>query len=202
MKVLIIDYGMGNVKSISAALSHLGVDSVSVSNKKKEIESADKLILPGVGSFSTAMKNIKEFRLDFCLKNEILDKKKPVLGICLGMQLMTKSSIEGGLTSGLDFIDAKVEKFPDINIKTPHIGFNQVKKSKNSKLFSKINDFSDFYFVHGHYVVGEGINQSVCEYGNNFIASYEVENIAGVQSHPELSQINGLKLIANFLNNF
>jgi len=203
MKVIIIDYGMGNIKSIIGALKYLGVTKIKVSNNSRDLKEADKIILPGVGSFSMAMTNIKLLKMDQSLKYEILDKKKPVLGICLGMQLMGQSSTEDGLTSGLAFVNSKVEKFSNMSNKIPHIGFNQVHINKDSILFDGIKDLSDFYFVHSYQMKSENnMKQSLCEYGDNFIASYEVGNIAGVQFHPELSQKNGLKLIDNFLNFF
>ncbi len=203
MNVLIIDYGMGNIKSIAGALKYLGINKIKVSSHPKDIIDADKIILPGVGAFPMAMRNIKTLNLDEYLQNEVLEKKKPVLGICLGMQLMGKSSTEGGLISGLGFIDSKVEGFSDEFIKVPHIGFNQVHINKNSRLFDAIEDFSDFYFVHSYQMTSEiNISQSICEYGSKFIASYELDNIAGVQFHPELSQTNGLKLLKNFLYKF
>jgi imidazole glycerol-phosphate synthase subunit HisH len=203
MNVVIIDYGMGNLRSIIGALKYLGVEKISVSNNTKKLREADKLILPGVGSFSMAMRNIKTLKLDQYLKYEVLEKKKPVLGICLGMQLMGKSSTEDELSFGLGFINSKVEMFPDMSIKVPHVGFNQVRVNKESILFDGIEDLSDFYFVHSYQMTSENdINQSLCEYGDNFIASYEVDNITGVQFHPELSQTNGLKLIKNFLDKF
>ncbi|MDC1447723.1 imidazole glycerol phosphate synthase subunit HisH [Candidatus Thioglobus sp.] len=203
MNVVIIDYGMGNIKSIIGALKYLGINKVKVSSNPSDITDSDKIILPGVGAFPLAIKNIKRLHLDEYLQNEILEKKKPVLGICLGMQLMGKSSTEGGLISGLGFIDSKVEGFSDEFIKVPHIGFNQVRINKNSRLFDAIEDFSDFYFVHSYKMTSEiNISQSLCEYGSNFIASYELDNIAGVQFHPELSQTNGLKLLKNFLYKF
>ena len=203
MNIVIIDYGMGNIRSIIGALKYLGVENVRVSNNSKDLKEADKLILPGVGSFSMAMRNIKTLKLDQYLKYEVLEKKKPVLGICLGMQLMGKSSTEDELSFGLGFINSKVEMFPDMSIKVPHVGFNQVRVNKESILFDGIEDLSDFYFVHSYQMTSENdINQSLCEYGDNFIASYEVDNITGVQFHPELSQTNGLKLIKNFLDKF
>jgi glutamine amidotransferase len=203
MKIVIVDYGMGNIESIIGAIKYIGLDEVSVSNNPAELRSADKLLLPGVGSFSMAVERIKELKLDQYLKYEIFEKKKPTLGICLGMQLLGSSSTEGGFNSGLDFIDAKATRFSDESIKTPHVGFNQVKKNKNSRLFYGVNDLSDFYFVHSYKMTSDNdINQSLCEYGGNFIASYEVEHIAGVQFHPELSQTNGLKLLNNFMKYF
>jgi len=200
MKIVIVDYGMGNIKSISSSLKYLGVDEVVLSSDFKVIKSADKLILPGVGSFSEAIKKIKDLQLDIYLKELLFDEKKPILGICLGMQLLCKSSEEDGKNRGLSFINGHVTKFKNKKIKVPHIGFNQVEKSKSSILFEGIIDNSDFYFVHSYKMLSDShINQSTCNYGENFIASFEDKNIFGVQFHPELSQSNGLKLLKNFI---
>jgi len=191
---------MGNISSIIGGLEYHGVSEIVVSNKPEEFKAADKLILPGVGSFRSAMNNITSLGIDQYLIDEILGNKKPVLGICLGMQLMGKSSSEDGNNLGLGFIDAKVEQFPNSNLKVPHVGHNQIQVAKNSKLFEGIKNLSDFYFVHSYYMTSdESINQSICNYGVDFICSYEVNNIFGVQFHPELSQYNGLKIINNFL---
>jgi len=200
MNIVIIDYGMGNIRSIIGALKYLGVENVRVSNNSKDLKEADKLILPGVGSFSMAMRNIKALRLDQYLKHEVIEKKKPVLGICLGMQLMGKSSQEEGFSYGLGFINSKVEILFNIGIKVPHVGFNQVRVNKESVLFDGISNLSDFYFTHSFQMQSnEDINQATCSYGNEFIVSYELDNIVGVQFHPELSQTNGLKLLDNFI---
>ena len=203
MKIVIVDYGMGNIKSIVSALKYIGIDDIILSNNLLDIESADKIILPGVGSFAKAMKNIKQLKLNEILSKEVLEKKKPILGICLGMQLMSKSSDEDGLSEGLGFIDAKVSKFKNTYEKVPHVGFNQVDFKENSKLYNGLNNKSDFYFTHSYQMQSnENINQGICHYENNFIVSYEVKNITGVQFHPELSQTNGLKLLENFIKNF
>ncbi len=203
MNIVIVDYGMGNIKSIISALKYLGLEDIIVSNNLSDIELANKLILPGVGSFSKAMKNLKELNLDTILYDAVIKKKKPILGICLGMQLMGQDSEEDGFTEGLKFINSNTVKFNVDNLKVPHVGFNQVEESKGTKLYSELNNFSDFYFTHSFKMItNENINQSTCEYGCKFVVSYEVDNIAGVQFHPELSQTNGLKLIENFIKNF
>lgn len=203
MKIVIVDYGMGNIKSITSALKYLGVDNIIVSNKLEEIGSADKLILPGVGSFAKAMNNIKELHLDTILYDTVIKNKKPILGICLGMQLMGESSEEDGDTKGLSFVKAKITKFDTKNLKIPHVGFNQVSFTNNFKLYNSLSNLSDFYFTHSFKMQSnENINQSFCNYGDDFIVSYEVDNMAGVQFHPELSQTNGLKLLENFIKNF
>ena len=203
MKITIVDYGMGNIKSIVGALQYLEVEEVIVSNSPSDLASADKLILPGVGSFSMAMNNIKRLDIDKHLREAVILDSKPILGICLGMQLMGESSTECVFSNGLGFIDSTVCEFKSSNFKVPHIGFNQVDIVKNSKLFKGLDNFSDFYFVHSYRMISENnINQSMCHYGNDFIASYEKDNIAGVQFHPELSQTNGLKLLDNFIKYF
>ena len=203
MKVAIVDYGMGNIKSIISALKYLNVEEIVLSNKFNDIKSADKLILPGVGSFSRAMKNIKQLNLDKILYQAVVKERKPILGICLGMQLMGQSSEEDGFSDGLKFIDSNVKKFNLKNLKVPHVGFNQVEFHKDYKLYKGLDNLSDFYFTHSYQMQSDqNINQSLCEYGDKFIVSYEVENITGVQFHPELSQTNGLKLLENFIKNF
>ena len=203
MKIVIVDYGMGNIKSIVSALKYLGVGNIIVSNTKDDLTAATKLILPGVGSFAQAMQNIKELNLDIILEELVIKDKKPILGICLGMQLMTEISDEDGFNNGLGFITAKTQKFSIDNLKVPHVGFNQVQKPTESVLYLDLDNLSDFYFTHSYQVQSdEQINQAICKYGNEFIVSYEKDNIAGVQFHPELSQTNGLKLLENFIKSF
>jgi len=203
MKVVIIDYGMGNIKSIFSALKFLGVEKIVVSSKYSEILSADKLILPGVGSFPKAMKTMKDLNVDKYLEEAVLLEKKPILGICLGMQLMCASSEEEGYTKGLGFVGGLVEKINTQGLKVPHVGFNQVRFSEGARLYNDLENMSDFYFTHSFRAQGD-VKGSLgyCDYGSDFIVSYEAENIAGVQFHPELSQRNGLKLISNFLKSF
>jgi glutamine amidotransferase len=201
MRIVIVDYGMGNIKSIITTLNFLGVSEVLVTNDFADLKSADKLILPGVGSFAKAMTKISENNIDEKLFDLVKINKKPILGICLGMQLLCISSTEDGYSKGLGFINANVSKFEEQGIKIPHVGFNQVEKNGNSILFQEIIDYSDFYFTHSYKVTSsENINQSMCHYGQTFIAAFEVENIYATQFHPELSQNNGLQLLKNFLN--
>jgi glutamine amidotransferase len=203
MKIVIVDYGMGNIKSIISALKYLGVKDIVLSNIQEEITNADKLILPGVGSFAKAMHNIKSLNLDTILQKEVIYNKKPIFGICLGMQLMALSSDEDGNNKGLGFVKANVKRFDVQNLKIPHVGFNQVEFDESSILYNGLENSSDFYFTHSYQMQSDiDINQATCEYGKKFIVSYEVENIAGVQFHPELSQTNGLKLLENFIKSF
>lgn len=203
MKFVIVDYGMGNIKSISTSLKYLGVEDVTLSSDFETLKSADKLILPGVGSFGKAMSQIREKNLDIYLKELVTDNNKPILGICLGMQLMGKSSNENGEHTGLNLIDATVKKFEVSNLKVPHVGFNQVQIAFNSKLYADFTGEPDFYFTHSYRMMSDAdINASFCDYGGKFVASFEKDNVAGVQFHPELSQNNGLKLLKNFIDKY
>jgi len=200
MKLAIVDYGMGNIKSLKSSLEYLGVENIILTNNYNELRDADKLILPGVGSFAIAMSRIIANKINDKLHDIVILQKKPILGICLGMQLLCKSSNEDGLNNGLSFIDANVTKFENEALKIPHVGFNQVEIKSNSILFKNIKNNSDFYFTHSYKVSSSAsINSSLCNYGDNFIAAFEQSNIYGTQFHPELSQKNGLQLLKNFL---
>ena len=203
MKVVIVDYGMGNIKSIVSTLKYIGVNEIIVSSDYNTLKFADKLILPGVGAFGKAMIQIREKKLDQHLHELVIKNQKPILGICLGMQLLGKSSSEHGDHVGLGFINGSVIKFDDAIIKVPHVGFNQVKTNNSLKLYKDFSNSADFYFTHSYKMTStDQINQCMCEYGGEFIASFEQNNIAGVQFHPELSQSNGLKIYDNFIQQF
>lgn len=203
MKIVIVDYGMGNIMSLVSTLSFIGVENVELSSDYKILKSADKLVLPGVGSFGKAMYQMREKKIDIYLEELILDEKKPILGICLGMQLLGLSSTEDGYNDGLGFVNGHVVKFDCLDLKVPHVGFNQVKINEKRKLYYGIPNMSDFYFTHSYKMTSsDQINQSMCDYDGEFIASFECGNIAGVQFHPELSQCNGIKLLENFVNRY
>ena len=150
------------------------------------------------------MKNIKNLNLDKALKSNVIDKKKPLLGICLGMQLLTNSSTEGGLSEGLQFVPGEVNQFKSGELSVPHIGINQVNPFKGSKLYTSIpQELIDFYFVHSYKMTtNKYIQQSNTHYISEFVSSFEKDNIVGVQYHPELSQSNGLKVLSNFISLF
>ncbi|MBN8444756.1 MAG: imidazole glycerol phosphate synthase subunit HisH [Gammaproteobacteria bacterium] len=203
MKLVIVDYGMGNVKSVMSAVRYLGYDDVSLSNEQSVLKQADKLILPGVGNYARAMSRINELDLTKTLRELVLQDKKPILGVCLGMQLMGESSTEGGFNKGLGLIDGVVEAFTVKELKVPHVGYNQVKPCPESRLYSNIHPEPDYYFTHSFRMLSDAnIGKTTCLYGEEFVASFEVDNIAGVQFHPELSQTNGLHLIKNFIELF
>ena len=201
MKIAIVDYGMGNICSLSSTLNFIGINDIIITDNYNDLKSADKLILPGVGSFAKAIKTIKSKNLNIYLDDIVLENKKPLLGICLGMQLLANSSNEDGENSGLGYVNANVTKFIVENLKIPHVGFNQIEICKTSSLYKSIPNNPDFYFTHSFKMTSQdSINQSFCNYGENFIASFEYNNIYGTQFHPELSQTNGIQLLKNFIN--
>jgi imidazole glycerol-phosphate synthase subunit HisH len=200
--VTIIDYGMGNIGSIKRKLSHIGVNAV-ISTDKSDLINADKLILPGVGHFRKAVENLRQYHLWDILNELVLIKKKPILGICLGMQLMAEHSEEGD-EKGFGWFDASVLKFKVIDVqkyKIPHIGWNQIKKKKESKLMTGLSDLSEFYFIHSYHFKCNNptdvLNET--EYENYFVSAVEKENIFGVQYHPEKSHDEGEQLLKNFM---
>lgn len=203
MKLVIVDYGMGNLKSVMSAIRYLGYDDIILSNDIFVLKNSDKLILPGVGNYARAMSKINSLDLSAGIRELALDQKKPILGICLGMQIMGHSSTESGFNTGLGLIDGIVEAFDNKMLKVPHVGYNQVKPCNNSRLYSGINEDPDYYFTHSFKMSSSAeIGKSNCSYGDDFVASFELDNIAGVQFHPELSQKNGLKLLKNFIELF
>ncbi|MBU2972965.1 MULTISPECIES: imidazole glycerol phosphate synthase subunit HisH [Zobellia] len=192
MKIVIINYGAGNIQSIKFAIKRLGYEAV-LSSDVEEIQSADKVIFPGVGEASSAMTKLRESGLDKIVPN----LKQPVLGICLGMQLMCHSSEEGN-TTGLGIFDVDVVKFNN-GVKVPQIGWNQITNLK-SGLFKGIDDKEHIYLVHSFYapLCEETIAQS--EYGLKYSAALAKDNFYGTQFHPEKSSGVGEKILENFLN--
>lgn len=203
--IVIIDYGMGNVGSIENMLKKNGVKA-TVSSEITDIENADKLILPGVGAFDNAVKNLNQLNLIPVLSEKVLDEKIPVLGICLGFQLLAKKSEEGTL-EGLKWLDAEVVKFnfdeSDTGLKIPHMGWNTVDIQKKSPLFHEMYEEPRFYFVHSyHFVCNNEDVLTTTFYGYKFVSSCEKDNIIGVQFHPEKSHRFGMKLLKNFVKYF
>lgn len=203
-KVAIIDYNMGNLRSVQKAFEHIGCDAV-ITNNYDIIKSSAQIVLPGVGAFRDGMKHLSELGLVEVLNEEVIEKKKPFLGICLGMQLTADKSYENGETRGLGWIDAEVVKIDFGNqikkLKIPHVGWNNVKYKNKNRLFDNIADNSDFYFVHSYYFkTNEDVVTSVTDYGFDFVSSVNKENIFACQFHPEKSQTVGLKILENFVN--
>ena len=200
MKVTIVDYGMGNIWSVKNALEFVGAN-VSICSDPDVISQSDCLILPGVGAFGPAMKNIRTKNLDQALEHAVLNRGVGILGICLGMQLLANSSEESADISGLGWIPGKVEKLND-EVRLPHIGFNATyPKEQKSPIYSNIKSGADFYFVHSYHFHSDTEENvlSTTEYGQEFVSSVQKNNIVGVQFHPEKSQSNGLQLLSNFL---
>lgn len=202
-KVVVVDYGMGNIWSVASALNYLDCEVV-ISKDPFEIRDANTLVLPGVGSFRKAMESLRRLRIDEAITESVKREKSKILGICLGMQLLGTKSTEDGETFGLNIIPTDVDKFTTEEVegnKIPHIGFDEVLGFKDSKLFSNLPDKSDFYFVHSYRMlptIASGYS-AFCNYGRDFLAAYENHNIFATQFHPEKSQTNGLILLRNFL---
>jgi len=192
MKVVIINYGAGNIQSIKFALKRLGVDAI-LSHDVAEIRNADKVIFPGVGEASSAMKKLRESKLDLVIPTLI----QPVLGICLGMQLMCNFSEEGN-TEGLGIFDTNVVRFSD-KVKVPQIGWNTV-QNLNSKLFENIREGEYMYLVHSYYAKKSTEMIAESEYELTYASALQKNNFYGVQFHPEKSSKAGSQLLENFLN--
>jgi len=199
--IAIIDYGMGNIHSVNKALQLYGAKTI-ITNKPKDIELADKVVLPGVGAFDDAIGELKKQELITCLLR-YLNKKKALLGICLGMQLLFEESEEARKSKGLAVLKGKVRKLKLTGgLKVPHMGWNQIKKVQSEcPLLKDVRDNSFVYFCHSYYPEPEDarVSAGVTEYGINFTSFVWQDNIYGAQFHPEKSQAVGLKILENFV---
>ena len=199
----IIDYGMGNIGSVQNMLKKIGAKTV-ITSKPKELEKAEKLILPGVGAFDQGMRNITDRDLIDVIQNKVQVQKIPFLGICLGAQLIMRRSEEGRL-SGFGWIDGEVVRFqfPNDNdrLKIPYMGWNEVDIKNDNRLFCNFEEIPRFYFVHSYYIRCENKINVIAssQYGFEFAAAVNKENIWGVQFHPEKSHQFGLKVLKNFV---
>jgi len=200
--ITVIDYGIGNIGSIINMIKKAGGNAHYTSDLS-EIDKAEKLILAGVGAFDTGIKNLKINNLDAILRKKVIDEGTPILGICLGMQLMAKKSEEGKL-NGLNWIDGITVRFnfqEDMKYRVPHMGWNTVNIQKNNSLFKNIDVNSRFYFVHSYHVICHNHEDILTKtnYGIDFVSSFQRENIMATQFHPEKSLRYGLKLMKNFV---
>ena len=196
--IAVINYGAGNIRSVSKALEKVGAQ-VRVTEDPKTIDEADKIVLPGVGAFGKAVEAIQSRNLVEPLVRSI-EKNKPFLGICLGMHMLFQSSEENPETEGFSILKGKVVRFP-AGDKVPHLGWNQVHQKKDSPLWKDIPDQSFYYFAHSYFVQPEnsGVIAGETEYDITFTSSIWKENLFGVQFHPEKSQKWGLKILRNFV---
>jgi len=209
MSISVIDYGSGNLKSaakaLEAAAENTGInDKIVVTSDPKIIRQSDKIVLPGQGSFRDCYLSLKKISgLNETLEEFALEKKKPILGICVGMQLFAKTGFESQETKGFGWIDAEVRKINNMNkkLKLPHMGWNEIELKKDCFLFSNIRNKSHMYFIHSYEFMTKQKDCVIAttNYGNPIIVSIVRENIVGTQFHPEKSQKNGLIILENFL---
>jgi len=207
-EIVIVDYGVGNIANVERALKRAGAD-VSVSGESSVIAEAAALLLPGVGAFQAAIEKLRQQGLDAAIKHCAAVRKRPVLGICLGMQLLFEESDEGGRHEGLGLAEGKISKMPldgardfmGRPLRLPHIGWNDITPSANSRLFAGVETGEDFYFVHSHALYGVADEEVAahCEYGAAFACAFEKGNIFAAQFHPEKSQVSGHKVLKNFV---
>lgn len=199
--IIIVDYGMGNLRSVQKAFERIKVHA-SIANNPKAVLKADKIILPGVGHFSQGMKNLTDFGFVDALREAVIEKKKCILGICLGMQLLTEHSEEGHV-NGFGFIKGYVRKFPkpQNGLKIPHMGWNSLMTRKESPITNDLMPEDFVYFVHSYYADCTNRDDVLfqTEYSIVFDSAFQHENILGFQFHPEKSHRVGLKLLSNFV---
>lgn len=198
--IAIIDYGVGNLASVNKAFSFIGYES-KITSDHSEILAADRVVLPGVGAFADAMENLQKMDMVSVIK-QVAAKGTPLLGICLGMQLLFDYSTEGGdRVTGLELLKGSITQFPmDMGLKVPHMGWNSLNIKQDNGLFKEVAENSYVYFVHSYYLTAENKSDvaSVCKYGIEFDAAACSGNIMGTQFHPEKSGDVGLQILKNF----
>jgi glutamine amidotransferase len=201
-KIALIDYGMGNLRSVANAFAAIG-NPVEVVRDAEALRTADRIVLPGVGAFTDGMRNLRERGYDVVLEEEVRGKGKPFLGLCVGMQLLATTGTENGPTAGLGWIPGVVDRLPGGNgVRVPHIGWNDVRVTRNDGLYAELGEADTFYFAHSYAFLPDDptVATGVCEHGVEFAASVERDNVFATQFHPEKSQKAGLALLRRFLS--
>jgi len=202
LSVLIVDYNLSNLGSIRRSLEECGVSPV-VSDDPGKLKTANRIVLPGVGSFTDGMANLRKLGWASALQEAVWEDRIPLLGICLGMQLLAEKGDEGGTVQGLGLIPGEVQRFvpEDSSTRIPHVGWNEVRKAAGNRLFEGIPDSLDFYFVHSYHFIPRRKEHilSTTPYCGNFVSAIGVGNIFGVQFHPEKSGRPGFQILKNFL---
>jgi imidazole glycerol-phosphate synthase subunit HisH len=202
-KIVVLDYHTGNLNSVRRVFERLGVDVV-ISSSPSDVESADKIVMPGVGHFDTAMKSLEELDLIDALNHAVLVRRRPILGICLGMEVMARRS-EEGMKDGLGWIEGRMIRFQILDqshFKVPHMGWNTLSKRCASQLLDGVDSDAEFYFAHGYHLALEDPSdmRAETEYESAFTSAIERGNIFGVQFHPEKSHDAGMRILRNFVD--
>ncbi len=203
MSLMIIDYGMGNLSSVQRAMEEVGA-ACYISDNPADIQDSSALLLPGVGAFAEGMRNLNSSGMSEAIKSAVTESDIPLLGICLGMQLLATSGEEGPLTPGLDLIHGSVRKIsPQLNERLPHIGWNEVNPSSDHPMLEGISPGSDFYFVHSyHFDISSDVAVARTPFAGGITSVVARDTIWGVQFHPEKSSKPGLKLLKNFTSTY
>ncbi len=201
-QVVIVDYGMGNIRSVVNAFEYVGA-KVKLTKKLPDIKDAAAIVVPGQGAFRDCIANLRKNNLTETLTDEVVKKGKPFLGICMGLEILADKGFEGGEFDGLGWISGTTKRFKlSSQYKIPHLGWNEIKIKKPTWLFKGLSPNPSFYFAHSYYLQPKDPSWIVasCHYGIKFAAALQKENIVAVQFHPEKSQHDGLQLIKNFVN--
>jgi glutamine amidotransferase len=202
MRIAVVDYGMGNLRSVANAFEAVG-RPVEIVAKPGQLSGADGIVVPGVGAFGDAMRNLHHRGFVEALEDNVREQGVPFLGLCLGMQLVATDSVEHGDTMGLGWVPGRVVRIEPngVPLRIPHIGWNDVRFTEETRLFADLGESAAFYFVHSYVFRPESpeVASGICEYGGPFAASIETGNIFGTQFHPEKSQHAGLAALRNFV---